>query len=156
MDNFDTFIDSDIYKKAIELVKNKTNIEVAQDCTDIIKYRELNILTKTNITIDEIINIFENDFDKIINFTILKIKYYENEEDNGGDFPEGEGPGEDEKPVTIQKLKYIKTFMLRYIIEYYLIKNKPENLLQYIKDARIPKSKKYEKELNEIYNKIIE
>ena len=136
------------------MVKNKVNIEIDHDYTNIIKDRELNLLTKANITIDEIINILGNDFDKIINFTILKINYYKNEKDDGGDFPEGEGLGTDEKPVTIKKLEYIKTFMLRYIIEYYLIKNKPEHLLQYIKDIRIPKSKKYEKELKEIFNKI--
>jgi hypothetical protein len=41
------------------------------------------------------------------------------------------------------------------ILEYYNIKNSPNELLEYIKKMRMPYAKKYEKELKEIYTKII-
>jgi hypothetical protein len=44
--------------------------------------------------------------------------------------------------------------ILSCFIEYYIIKTIPEKLLEYIKIARIPYAKKYEKEIKEIYNKI--
>jgi hypothetical protein len=111
-------------------------------------------LSKSNLTIDEINNLLEIDFEKIITFIIRKIDKYKNEKDNGGDFPKNEKSGNNDKPITIQILPYYKSFMLRYIIEYYFLKFKPDELFEYIKDIRIPQSKKYEKELREIYKKI--
>jgi hypothetical protein len=153
MDSFDEFINSEIYNNAIELLINKLGIEINHDYIHI-KQREINLLSKANITVDIIKNIFENDFYKIIDFIILKMDKYKNEIAKGGDFPKGENIEKDDRPVTIKILPYYKSFMIRYIIEYYFLKMDQDKLLQYIKEIRIPQSKKYEKELIGIYKKI--
>jgi hypothetical protein len=155
MDSFDTFIGSDIYEKAIELVKNKAQIEISQEYEKV-KFIELDSLEKANITINEIENILKSDFEKIIDFIVIKWNLYKDEEDDGGEYPLGEEPDESDKPVLIERHPFYKSFMVGYIVEYYLLKNKPKELLQYIKKIRIPYAKKYEKELKELYNKIIE
>ena len=147
MDDFDNFINSEIYGKAINSIKNQNNnIEISSEYIKI-KQIELNLLSNANITIDDIKNILENEFNKIINFTMLKMEKYIKEKDTGGDFPKNENIGKDDKPVAIKILPFYKSFLVMYFIEYYFLKYKQDKLLQYIKDIRIPQSKKYENEL---------
>jgi hypothetical protein len=155
MDEFGLFINSDIYNNVIQTLIEKSGIEINEEYTISVKEREMNLLSKSNLTIDAIKNILENDFDKIINFTLLKMDKYKNEKDNGGDFAKGESLGKEDRPKTIKILPYYKTFMLQYIIEYYFLKISQDKLLQYIQKVRIPQAKKYERELKGIYNKII-
>lgn len=49
-------------------------------------------------------------------------------------------------------LGYSKGFILMYLVEYYLLKNRPQALMSYIKSMRIPNAMKYEKELKGIYD----
>jgi hypothetical protein len=49
MDSFDEFINSEIYNNVVELLINKLGIEINHDYLHI-KQREINLLSKTNIT----------------------------------------------------------------------------------------------------------
>jgi hypothetical protein len=111
-------------------------------------------LLKAHVSIEEMTNIISTDFDKVVRFTMAKIGKYENETDDGGEFPKGEGLGKDELPVKTAPSKFVLSFLLMYSVEYYILKNNPNGLMQYIKDMKMPHAKKYEKELKEIYNKI--
>ena len=154
MDNFDAFINSEIYKNAVKELKNKVNIKINLKYNENTKKIDLRDLSTSNLTISEIKDFFENNLEDILNFACEKINIFDKEEDNGGDFPKGEGLGKDEKPVTIEELGYSKSFLIMYSIELYLLKNNPKGLTKYIKDLKIPQGKKYLKELNEIFIKI--
>ena len=153
MDSFESFINSDIYNNALQTIVDKLDIKIDQDFIKI-KQIEMNFLKKANLTIDEIKDILENDFEKVIKFVLLKMDKLKNDKDNGGDFSKNENISKEDKPVTIKILPYYKSFLLSYLIEFYFLKLKQNKLLQYIKDIRIPQPNKYEKELKEIYNQI--
>ena len=154
MDTFDTFINSEIYKNAVKELKNKISIKINSNYNEKTKKIDLHDLSISNITIADIKDFFENNLEDILNFAYEKIIIFDKEEDNGGDFPKGEGLGKDEKPVTIEELGYSKSFLIMYTIELYLLKNDPKRLTKYINDLKIPQGKKYLKELKEIFIKI--
>jgi hypothetical protein len=150
-----TFVNSDIYNDGLKVIVERAEIKIAPDYCEVIQGFDMKSLNKGNVTIEYCKELLENDFDTIINFCVEKLKKYDDEEDDGGEFPEGEGLGEDEKPTLIASDGYAKGFLLMYIVEYHFLKNNPKGLLNYIKGNRIPFAKKYEQELKQIYKKIL-
>jgi hypothetical protein len=149
-----SFVNSEIYNKTLTLIIEKTGIKINPDYKDVIQKRDTDHLNKIDLSIEYCNKLLENDYGKIMNFIIEKIKKYSSEKDTGGDFAKGEGTGKDEQPVLIENLGYVKSIIVMYIAEYYLLKERSDELLDYIKYLRIPQAKKYEKELKGIYKKI--
>ena len=153
MDSYNSFINSDIYNKAVQTIVDKLDIKIDQNFIKI-KQIEMNFFEKANLTIAEIKDILENDFERVIKFVLLKMDRFKNNKDNGGDFSKNENISKEDQPTTIKILPYYNSFLLRYLIEFYFLKMEQNKLLQYIKDIRIPQPNKYVKELKDIYNQI--
>ncbi|EKY1962851.1 hypothetical protein RA241_004269 [Cronobacter sakazakii] len=61
---------------------------------------------------------------------------------------------EQDKDVIIEKLPFYNSFLITYMIEYYLLKTNQVKLEDYLKKSKIPKHKQYAEELKSFYNKI--
>ncbi|WP_230582593.1 hypothetical protein, partial [Cronobacter malonaticus] len=61
---------------------------------------------------------------------------------------------EQDKDVIIEKFPFYKSFLITYMIEYYLLKNNQVKLEDYLKKSKIPRHKQYAEELKSFYNKI--
>jgi hypothetical protein len=144
-------VESIDYQNLIKYIKEKTNIKILDEYRETAALRDNQKINLANLSTDVAINIIKNEFDKLFSFTILKLCKYENvkmEEE----YPKGEEVEEEGNNETI--LGYSQGFLLMYLIEYYLLKENPSNLLTYLKAIRIPHASKYEKELKEIYSKL--
>ncbi|NBF11944.1 hypothetical protein GV818_25175 [Pseudomonas sp. Fl4BN1] len=73
---------------------------------------------------------------KTISYAVNKYKAYI-EPDGGGENIVNEAPQ--------------INFPIGHLIEYFLILNHPERLVEYIKSSKIPSTKKYAKEINGIF-----
>lgn len=78
------------------------------------------------------------------------------EEYPDGEFPKGEQIDEGEKSTIISIGKYAITSIAMYIIEYDILKNHPEILVDYYKRLRIPGAMKYAREMKKLYKAVFD
>lgn len=146
-------INSDSYIKVLQQVVIKTGIEVEKNnpSFSILNY-DIGKSTKANISFSDLEEILLTDNEKISAFSIAKLEKYkdEDEEKDEGDDYEDEEDDDDETT----ELAFEKNFLISYLLEYYLILKRPNDLEKYLRNIRIPNAKKYAKELMLIYKEL--
>lgn len=102
--------------------------------------------------------IIEENKRDIIIWTVNFWKYSTDsvEEYPDGEFPKGEQIDDGEKSTIISIGKYAITSIAMYIIEYDILKNHPEILVDYYKRIRIPGAMKYAREMKKLYKKVFD
>jgi len=136
IDNYSIFVNSTIYNN----MANETKIKIVEDICDWERETVCRIINNLNVTIEELRNLLENrnDYDKIIKYSIEVIKKVK-----------------EEKPQYFvpEAIGFLKCFLFFNIVEYYLLKNKPEKLVEYFKNRDIlHRISEYEEEKRKIYN----
>jgi hypothetical protein len=153
MDSYDTFINSNFYNDTLGIIKEKTDIKIDPNYDKIDKKRDIEDMSNSNLKINRIRKFIEENYDEVINFICEKIKYFREKGEDYEDFSKEENNEKNKNSVKIEYLGYMKSFIISYVIELYLLKNNPEKLVKYLININIYQ-KKYEEELKEIYNKI--
>ena len=97
--------------------------------------------------------LFSSNMKETLCFVVKKMQYNFDEDD---EYPEGEEILDDDKPHTIEELPYYKNFLVAFLIEYYLLKEQPTKLGEYLKRIHIAHATKYEKELRNIWKEVLE
>ncbi|WP_234014849.1 hypothetical protein [Cronobacter dublinensis] len=59
-----------------------------------------------------------------------------------------------DEDLVIENLPFYKSFLIGYVLEYYLLKNNPAKLEAYLKKIRIPNYKDYASELKSFYSEL--
>ena len=110
-----------------------------------------------NIPFEEVLAEFEKLKKTVLEFTRLSVDFFSAQDDDTlGEFPAGEEPGEDDKPVVVKKLGVARTFMLDKFCEAYLLHlGDKERLLHYLKTTRMPGAKKYAGQIAKLYKQAI-
>ncbi|WP_178125107.1 hypothetical protein [Pseudomonas sp. Fl4BN1] len=93
-------------------------------------------LERSSVSLDDMEWLMSNHRRKTISYAVNKYKAYI-EPDGGGENIVNEAPQ--------------INFPIGHLIEYFLILNHPERLVEYIKSSKIPSTKKYAKEINGIF-----
>ena len=146
------FINGKDYRDLVQEVKLKTDaiIDNSNPSVAIRDYcaRDFNLANKINeITIN-----LENIRLTIINDKHFLVKFFKSHnrlikeprhKDVDGEFPAGEEPSPKEKGVVVSIDHYPFSFMLGFLIKYYLVKNHPDKLNDYLKLSRIPNFRAY-------------
>jgi hypothetical protein len=153
MERIKEFIESELYNDLINQIKVVAKVEVQSSYPEMILSFDKENLDFAKISVDDLELLLSSDKEKIIEYVKVKLVKYLNVEMEQ-EYPKGEEPDEDDKDVILKISPFYKNFLNIYLIEYYLLKNRPTELEAYFKATRIPGAKKYEKELKEIYSKI--
>lgn len=152
MEKLREFIGSDVYENAIKKICQLTNINIYSVYNDVLLKLDNDKLEKAELDIEELTELLKSDYAKLINYVIAKlVKFHGVKEVQ--EYPEGEEP-EDDAESNKSDQGYSKGFLLMYIIEYAIIRKKPDELDNYLKLNRIPHAKQYAKEIKDIYAKI--
>ncbi|MBA8275827.1 hypothetical protein [Escherichia fergusonii] len=101
-----------------------------------------NDVNKANVTVNELEELC-SDKDKIVKFIELYFSEINDDEKN-----------EDDESETIEIVPFYSNFLIGYLVDYYMLKNRPDALENYLKNRRIPDYKKFANELRLIYKKI--
>lgn len=130
MDEIIKFINSIEYECLLNELQLKVSLEIAQSIPSftVLNY-DIERLKRSSIEIKDLLKIISTHNQKIQLFILLKFEKYlgikEEEE-----YPEGYNPDEeDEKNQNIKTLPFNRNFLILYLIEYYLLNNKPEDYL---------------------------
>ncbi|WEP49780.1 hypothetical protein NMY27_00575 [Cronobacter dublinensis subsp. beijingensis] len=59
-----------------------------------------------------------------------------------------------DEDLVIENLPFYKSFLIGYVLEYYLLKNNPAKLEAYLKKIRMPNYKDYTSELKDFYSEL--
>ncbi|EOF5434950.1 hypothetical protein ACK1MO_004739 [Salmonella enterica] len=118
----------------ISLNKNEPSSQVFNIYADIVN--------KANVTISELDSLY-SDGGKIVKFIKLCLLEINDDEKD-----------EDDDSETIEILPQYRNFLIGYLVDYYMLKNKQEELESYLKKKRIADYKKFANELRSIYGKI--
>ncbi|WP_416776952.1 hypothetical protein ACNFJN_19245 [Xenorhabdus budapestensis] len=105
---------------------------------------DANSINKSNIGLNELEKTCSTDINKIVKYVGVKLSCIKNDTDEYND--------NDNKDILIEKMPFYKTFLIGYLIEYFILKNFPDKLDNYLKSLRMQKYKKYSLELKNIYN----
>ncbi|WP_318574105.1 hypothetical protein [Providencia stuartii] len=101
-----------------------------------------NNVNKANITINELEQVCADKY-KIMKFIEL---YFSEITDDEKD--------EDEDNVTIEVVPFYSNFLIGYLVDYYILKNRQNDLEGYLQKRKIANYKKFANELRTIYSKI--
>jgi hypothetical protein len=153
MESIKTLIEGNSYKTLLENVRKEINIRVNEaNLPSALLNVDVNRLRAAKLDAQALENILGTDMNEITRYVVSRIGTVK--DDGEQEYPEGEEPDEDDEDEVIETLPYYKNFLVGFIIEYCLLKQKPSELPAYLKALRIPGAKKFEKELKDIYSSI--
>jgi len=146
MESIKNLIASDRYSSLLDMVRNEANIQIdeAPLPSALLNY-DAGRLKAAKIEASVLAGILETDLDAVSKYSIVRLGFKDDEDQE---------QDENEKDKLIETLPYYKNFLVSTLIEFYFLKNKPTELAAYLKAARMPNAKKFEKELKEAYNSI--
>lgn len=153
MDNINGFINGEIYEVLLKNVQTICNIEIDDNVPFALLDYDNERLKAAQVTIEELEYLFSSNMKETLCFVVKKMQYNFDEDD---EYPEGEEILDDDKPHTIEELPYYKNFLVAFLIEYYLLKEQPTKLGKYLKRIYIAHATKYEKELRNIWEEVLE
>lgn len=152
MINLKEIISSEVYRKIIVEVCRRSKIFLCEEYSIGENKIDNNIIEKSGLAIEIIENTLKIENKNFIKFCILKITKKEIQEEVE-EYAEGEELDGEEKSIFISSSGYSQGFLIRYLIEYYYLKNEIKDFELYLKSIKIPQPKKYIKELTECYKK---
>ncbi|STC96777.1 hypothetical protein AB8W28_15045 [Cronobacter universalis] len=142
------FIKSDNYTYLLNSIVLELNVEINKsDPPSQVINLDANRIKNADVSLKELEEVIVDDCVNIIKY--VRIKMFGLDEEDIDDYNE-----EQDKDVIIEKLPFYKSFLITYMIEYYLLKNNQVKLEDYLKKSKIPKHKQYAEELKSFYNKI--
>ena len=153
MDNINGFINGENYELLLKNVQTICNIEIDDNVPFALLDYDNERLKAAQVTIEELEYLFSSNMKETLCFVVKKMQYNFDEDD---EYPEGEEILDDDKPHTIEELPYYKNFLVAFLIEYYLLKEQPTKLGKYLKRIYIAHATKYDKELRNIWEEVLE
>lgn len=162
------FLDSDNYFEFIKFFDSSVPIEheikvmeIAR-LNDRLKQRQFLLegfnckVYSEDQSVDWYIQLIAQDKENIIRWIEGFLRYSNDTPDQypDGEFPEGEEPSEYEKSKVISVGKLGKSSFAMYMIEFEILNNHSEILVDYYKSLRIPGANKYAKEMKKLFNSI--
>lgn len=153
MDNINEFINGENYELLLKNVQTICNIKIDDNVPFALLDYDNERLKAAQVTMEELEYLFSSNMKETLCFVVKKMQYNFDEDD---EYPEGEEILDDDKPHTIEELPYYKNFLVAFLIEYYLLKEQPTKLGEYLKRIHIAHATKYEKELRNIWKEVLE
>ncbi|WP_276379043.1 hypothetical protein [Flavobacterium sp. H4147] len=144
------FVNSTTYDVLLENVKLRINIEIDDNIPDVVWGFSIKELNLANVTVDDLKSLIELHTDSISAYVEIKLKKYS--DDIEQEYPEGYEPEEENDEIV--NLPFYKNFLIIYLAEYWILKENPKEIENYVRALRIPYAKKYAKEITVIYNDI--
>ncbi|WP_284000629.1 hypothetical protein [Cronobacter malonaticus] len=142
------FIKSDNYTHLLNNIASELHIEINKnEPPSQVLNLDANRIKNADVSLKELEEIIVDDCVNIIKY--VRIKMFGLDEEDIDDYNE-----EQDKDVIIEKFPFYKSFLITYMIEYYLLKNNQVKLEDYLKKSKIPRHKQYAEELKSFYNKI--
>ena len=153
MDNINEFINGENYGLLLKNVQTISNIEIDDNVPFALLDYDNERLKAAQVKIDDLEFLLGSNMNEAMTFIDKKMQFDFEEDD---EYPEGEEISDDDKPHTIEELPYYKNFLVAFLIEYYLLKEQPTELGKYLKRTHIAQATKYEKELRNIWEEVLE
>lgn len=153
MDNINEFINGENYEFLLKNVQTISNIEIDDNVPFALLDYDNERLKAAQVKIDDLEFLLGSNMNEAMTFIDKKMQFDFEDDD---EYPEGEEISYDDKPHTIEELPYYKNFLVSFLIEYYLLKEQPTELGKYLKRTHIAQATKYEKELRNIWEEVLE
>lgn len=153
MDNINEFINGENYELLLKNVQTICNIEIDDTVPFALLDYDNEMLKAAQVKIDNLESLLGSNMNEAMTFIDKKMQFDFEEDD---EYPEGEEISDDDKPHTIEELPYYKNFLVSFLIEYYFLKEQPTELGKYLKRTHIAQATKYEKELRNIWEEVLE
>jgi hypothetical protein len=153
MDNINEFINGENYELLLKNVQTICNIEIDDTVPFALLDYDNERLKAAQVKIDDLEFLLGSNMNEAMTFIDKKMQFDFEDDD---EYPEGEEISYDDKPHTIEELPYYKNFLVSFLIEYYLLKEQPTELGKYLKRTHIAQATKYEKELRNIWEEVLE
>ncbi|WP_314662300.1 hypothetical protein [Prevotella aurantiaca] len=153
MDNINEFINGENYEFLLKNVQTISNIEIDDNVPFALLDYDNEMLKAAQVKIDDLEFLLGSNMNEAMTFIDKKMQFDFEEDD---EYPEGEEILDDDNPHTIEELPYYKNFLVSFLIEYYFLKEQPTKLGKYLKRTHIAQATKYEKELRNIWEEVLE
>lgn len=153
MNNLNEFINGENYELLLKNVQTISNIEIDDNVPFALLDYDNERLKAAQVKIDDLEFLLGSNMNEAMTFIDKKMQFDFEDDD---EYPEGEEISYDDKPHTIEELPYYKNFLVAFLIEYYFLKEQPTKLGKYLKRIHIAHATKYEKELRNIWEEVLE
>jgi hypothetical protein len=101
---------------------------------------------RTIADLAQMLDVFPMAFNK---FVMAKLGKFTGDDEE--EYPPGEAPAKSDRPKTLQVLGYPESFLVAHLCEFALASVSPAEVEEYAKRYRIPKAKKYAKEVLRLF-----
>lgn len=150
------FITSERYDLLLQQVQQARPLDINNSVPDVLLGHDLKRISAAETTVDTLYDFLDDHqrLDQVAQF-ISRILSEDDEDGDDEEYPPGAQPSADEAPALIKKLPYYKSFLLTFIIQFYLINRQPERLDGYYKATRTPGAKAHKKKMTAFYQAVM-
>ncbi len=151
----DGFIKSEHYSNLLNRLVICTHIELNNNVPDVLFGHDERRIAAGGMDITALEGLLSNDqkVDEIKEFILKSMHSVGGEEE---EYPTGGESDKDDRPQLKKKLPYYRSFLITFLVQYYLIENHPDRLDAYYKATRTPAAKKHKKQMLEIYHSVMQ
>jgi hypothetical protein len=152
MDEVSAFVESKAYSDMVGRIIERTRIRLYPSYPPALQEVDRKTVQASGLTLDELRGLLSSDSDRLTKYAVAKIRKTRGET-AVQEYPEGEEPGGDEADTVIEDRGYSRGFLLMDLVEYYLLKNRPEDLETYLKKRRIPQARNLAADLQNLFDR---
>ena len=150
MADVSALLNSKTYADTVEAIRARTKIQLYPTYPPPLQEMDRKNVEASGFAVEELQRILEADSDPLTRFSVAKIRQLRGEP-IAQDYPPGEEPDEDDADRVIEERGFAKGFLLINLVEYSLLKERPDELEAYLKRRRTPQLKQYATQLRELF-----
>lgn len=141
--DLEEFFDSENYRALLSDACNICGHSLNSEFPEILYKYDENKLECSKLQLPDLTDLILNHSQSLKIF--INLKFNEDPKDKMGNFSSAEQPEKGDYPKIVQKMPAYKNFLMGYLIEFAILKNSPDTIVQYLKCVRIPNAASYAK-----------
>lgn len=147
------FFEYSPYKTILTDSCHRLGLKINDEFPEILYQYDLKKLTSSGLTISELKKVIDKCSNSFSYFVMMKFR--EDPGDLDGELPPNEMPGEEDRAKVVEQLPVYRNFLIGYIVEFALIDQRPDNLVEYLKCVRVSHASSYGKLLRKWHSRAL-
>jgi hypothetical protein len=147
----DVLLDSASYGKVLDEVRHRAGIHLYPNYPPALRELDKRNVAAAEIPAAALRDALQTDRAELVRFSLEKLRKFNGVEIEQ-DYPAGQEPSADDRDVTISRQGFARGFLLLNVLEYVVLRDRPDALDAFLKARRIPKAKQYAADLRALFN----
>lgn len=146
-------LDSPAYEEILAEVARRTGISIFPQYPAPLQELDSKNVTLAAAPVDTLKDVLQTDRANLVEFSVEKLKKFDGVATKQ-EYPPGEEPGDEDRDSNVTVQGYSRGFLLINLLEYFVLRDRPDALEAFLKARRIPQAKQYATDLRTLFKKV--